>query len=87
MIKNLRGIYFSRRSCAKGLQVMALLIEITPDLAALHKQRVLLYLQMQNMKLARKDLESYLTLAPEAEDREEMELQLKSVVRWPASLN
>jgi regulator of sirC expression with transglutaminase-like and TPR domain len=87
MINNLRGIYFSRRSYAKGLQVMDLLIEITPELAELHKQRALLYLQMQNMKSARKDLESYLRLAPEAEDREEMELQLKSVVRWLASLN
>jgi regulator of sirC expression with transglutaminase-like and TPR domain len=87
MINNLRGIYFSRRSYTKALQVMDLLIEVSPLLADLHKQRALLYLQMQQMKSARTDLESYLRLAPEAEDRAEIELQLKTVVRWLASLN
>lgn len=87
MINNLRGIYFSRRSFAKALQIMDLLLDVSPDLADLHKQRALLHLQMQQMKAARVDLESYLRLAPEADDKAEMELQLKTVVRWLASLN
>jgi regulator of sirC expression with transglutaminase-like and TPR domain len=87
MINNLRGIYFSRRRYAKALQVMDLLIDISPDLAGLRKQRALLHLQTQEMRSARMDLEAYLRLAPDADDRGEMESQLKSVVRWIASLN
>jgi regulator of sirC expression with transglutaminase-like and TPR domain len=87
MINNLRGIYFSRRRYAKAMQVMDLLIEISPRLGDLRKQRAQLFLQMQDMRGARADLEEYLRLAPDAEDKEVMEAQLKSVVRWLASLN
>jgi regulator of sirC expression with transglutaminase-like and TPR domain len=87
MINNLRGIYFSRRRYMKALQVMDLLIEISPELAELRKQRAQLYLQIQDMRAARADLESYLLLAPGAEDKAAIEGQLKSVIRWLASLN
>jgi regulator of sirC expression with transglutaminase-like and TPR domain len=87
MINNLRGIYFSRRKYAKALQVMDLLIDISPRLGDLRKQRAQLYLQMQEMRKARADLEEYLRMSPEAEDKEAIEDQLKSVVRWLASLN
>jgi regulator of sirC expression with transglutaminase-like and TPR domain len=87
MINNLRGIYFSRRDYAKALQVMDLLIDVSPDLGELRKQRAQLYLQTQEMRSARADLDEYLRLSPEAPDREAIEGQLKSVVRWLASLN
>jgi regulator of sirC expression with transglutaminase-like and TPR domain len=87
MINNLRGIYFSRRRYAKAMQVMDLLIEVSPQLAELRKQRAQLSLQTQDMRAARADMEAYLRLAPEAQDKAEMEAQLKSVVRWLASLN
>ena len=87
MINNLRGIYFSRRSYTKALQVMDLLIDATPQLADHYKQRALLHLQMKQMSAARRDIETYLGIAPEAEDRAEMQQQLKSVVRWLATLN
>jgi regulator of sirC expression with transglutaminase-like and TPR domain len=87
MINNLRGIYFSRRRYAKAMQVMDLLIEVSPQLADLRKQRAQLFLQMQDMRAARADLEEYLRLAPGASDKEQIEAQLKSVVRWLASLN
>jgi regulator of sirC expression with transglutaminase-like and TPR domain len=87
MINNLRGIYFSRRRYAKAMQVMDLLIDVSPTLPDLRKQRAQLYLQMQDMRAARGDLETYLRLSPAAEDKETIEAQLKSVVRWLASLN
>jgi len=87
MINNLRGIYFSRRRYTKALQVMDLLIDISPRLGELRKQRAQLYLQMQEMRKARADLEEYLRLSPDAEDKDAMEAQLKNVVRWLASLN
>jgi regulator of sirC expression with transglutaminase-like and TPR domain len=87
MINNLRGIYFSRRAYAKALEVMDLLIEITPGLAGQYKQRGLLYLQTKQMRAAAADIRKYLELAPDAEDRAEMTAQLKQVVRWLAALN
>jgi regulator of sirC expression with transglutaminase-like and TPR domain len=87
MINNLRGIYFSRRRYAKAMQVMDLLIEVSPTLPELRKQRAQLFLQTQDMRAARTDLESYLQMAPAADDKEAIEAQLKSVVRWLASLN
>ena len=87
IVNNLRGIYFSRRSYLKALEVMNLLIDATPALADHYKQRGLLYLQMQRLGAARADLERYLKLAPNAEDRAEMEQQVRALVLWHASLN
>jgi len=87
MINNLRGIYFSRRSYSKALQVMNLLIDASPDIAEHYKQRGLVYLQMKQMRAARADLQRYLEMSPEAPDRAEMEKQLLSVMRWMATLN
>jgi regulator of sirC expression with transglutaminase-like and TPR domain len=87
MINNLRGIYLSRRRYAKAMQVMDLLVDISPRLGDLRKQRAQLFLQMQDMRGARADLEEYLRLSPDADDKEAIESQLKSVVRWLASLN
>lgn len=87
MINNLRGIYFSRRLYRKALQVMDLLIDATPELADHYKQRAMLHTQLQQMGSARVDLERYLAMVPDAEDREERKAQLRSAVRWLASLN
>jgi len=87
MINNLRAIYFSRRLYRKALQVMDLLIDATPRLADLYKQRAMVHLRIQQMGAARADLEKYLKMAPDAEDRKEMEAQLRTAVRWLASLN
>ena len=87
MLNNLRGIYFSRRLYRKALQVMDLLIDAAPSVADHYKQRAMLHLRMQQMRAARADLEQYLKMSPEAEDREEREGQLRTAVRWLASLN
>ena len=87
MINNLRGIYFSRRLYRKALQVMDLLIDATPSVPDHYKQRAMLHFQLQQMGAARADLEHYLQMAPDAEDREEREQQLRAAIRWLASLN
>jgi regulator of sirC expression with transglutaminase-like and TPR domain len=87
MINNLRGIYFSRRSYRKALQVLNLLLEANPDSADEYKQRGIVYLQLRQMKPARSDLEKYLELAPEAKDREEIEKQLMTLKRWLVGMN
>jgi len=87
MINNLRGIYFSRRLYRKALQVMDLLVDATPELADHYKQRAMLHMQLQQMGAARADLERYLEMVPDAEDRAEREAQIRTAVRWLASLN
>jgi len=87
MINNLRGIYFSRRLYRKALQIMDLLIDATPELADHYKQRAMLHFQIQQMGAAKADLERYLKMAPDAEDREERKGQLRAAIRWLASLN
>jgi len=47
----------------------------------------MLHTQLQQMGSARVDLERYLAMVPDAEDREERKAQLRSAVRWLASLN
>lgn len=87
MINNLRGIYFARRAYRKALLVMNLLIEGDPTSPDEYKQRGLLYLQLDQARAAKADLEHYLELAPIAPDRAGVEAQLASLRRLLAGLN
>ncbi len=87
MINNLRAIYFSQRSFEKAQDILNLLIEANPDSAEEYKQRGLVRLQMRHLLAGKKDLETYLTLNPEADDREEIEGQLEAIGKWLAALN
>ena len=87
MVNNLRGIYSSRRAYGKALQTLNLLLAADPDAAEVYKQRGIVQIQMRNLRAARADLESYLRLAPEAEDRAEVEKHLRAVRKFLAGLN
>ena len=87
MINNLRGIYFSQRSFEKAQDILNLLIEANPNSAEEYKQRGLVRLQMRQMIAGKKDLQKYLALNPEAEDKEEIQGQLHAVGKWLAALN
>ena len=87
MINNLRGIYFSQRSFEKAQEILNLLIEANPDSAEEYKQRGLVRLQMRPLIAGKRDLQKYLTLNPEAEDKEEIQGQLHAVGKWLAALN
>ena len=87
MINNLRGIYFSRQSYGKAVQVLDLLIGANPDSADEYKQRGMVRLHNREMQAAKADLQRYLDLAPGASDREEIEAQLASIARWLAMMN
>ncbi len=87
MINNLRGIYFSQRSFEKAQEILNLLIEANPDSAEEYKQRGLVRLQMRRLIAGKRDLQKYLTLNPEAEDKEEIQGQLHAVGKWLAALN
>jgi len=87
MINNLRGIYFSRGAHRKSLRILNLLLEANPDSAEEYKQRGLTYLQMEQTRAAKADLERYLELAPEAADRTAVEKQLASLTHWLVGMN
>jgi len=87
MINNLRGIYFSSRSYEKALEILNLLIEANPGSAEEYKQRGLVRLQMRQMTAGKQDLQKYLSLNPQASDKEEIQGQLQAVGRWLAALN
>jgi len=87
MINNLRGIYFSQRSYEKAQEILDLLIEANPDSAEEYKQRGLVRLQMRHLIAGKRDLQKYLALNPQAEDREEIQGQLQAIGKWLAALN
>jgi regulator of sirC expression with transglutaminase-like and TPR domain len=87
MINNLRGIYFSQRSFEKAQDILNLLIEANPDSAEEYKQRGLVRLQMRQLIAGKRDLQRYLALNPQADDKEEIEGQLHAVGKWLAALN
>jgi regulator of sirC expression with transglutaminase-like and TPR domain len=87
MINNLRGIYFSQRSFEKAQSILDLLIAANPESAEEYKQRGLVRLQMRRLVAGKSDLQKYLELNPEAEDKEEIQGQLQAVGKWLAALN
>jgi regulator of sirC expression with transglutaminase-like and TPR domain len=87
MLNNLRGVYFMRQESAKALRVLDLLIEAEPTNADEHKQRAVVLLQHERLPEARAAFQRYLELAPKADDREEVEEQIRNIAFWLASRN
>lgn len=87
MINNLRGIYFSRESYGKAMQILDVLIGANPESADEYKQRGMVHLHNREMQAAKADLQKYLDLAPGASDREMIERQIASITRWLAMMN
>lgn len=87
MLSNLRAVYFQRQDIRKALQVLDWLVEANPQEAAEYKQRALLHAQLRRFHSAANDIGQYLRLAPDAEDRPELERQMRDWRRWMAALN
>jgi regulator of sirC expression with transglutaminase-like and TPR domain len=88
MLRNLRGVYLHRQAYGKALQTLNLLVAADPQAAEEYKLRGMVHLHLHNPAAARSDLETYLRLAPEAaQDRAEVEQQLRSLRSYQARLN
>jgi regulator of sirC expression with transglutaminase-like and TPR domain len=87
MINNLRGVYFGRRESLKALQVLDLLIAADPDSPEEHRQRAAALLHERRIAEALTAFQRYLTLAPNAPDRERVEEQMRNIAFWIASRN
>jgi regulator of sirC expression with transglutaminase-like and TPR domain len=91
MVQNLHRGYMRRSDWPRAVETLDLLMLgpaiATPGIAGLHKLRGLLLLEMRRYQDARRDLEKYLALEPEAPDREEIRKQIASIHQWLGRIN
>lgn len=87
MLNNLRAIYFQRQAWPKLLPTLNLLVEALPYSAEERKQRAVVHVQLRHFAKARQDFESYLELAPDADDRREVTEHIRAVAEWMAGMN
>jgi regulator of sirC expression with transglutaminase-like and TPR domain len=87
MLQNLRGVYLRRRDWARAVDTLDLLLLGAPELSGLLKQRGLLHMELKHFQAARRDLERYLAMEPEAGDREEIRKQIRAIHTWLAKVN
>ena len=87
MLHNLRAVYLQEQAHGKLLQTLDLLMAAHPQAADEYKLRGLVHLRMRHTAAARRDLETYLRLAPAAQDRPEIERRLRSLRSYQARLN
>jgi regulator of sirC expression with transglutaminase-like and TPR domain len=95
MLRNLQRDYIARRDWARALETVHLLIlgigspggALDQELAAAHKLRSTLHLELNHYSAARADLEMYLRILPDAPDTEDVRLQVEAIHRRLARLN
>lgn len=87
MLNNLRGIHLNSCQYRKAISVLDLMIAISSDKADRFKERGMLYYQLRDFPRARKDLERYLALRPDAADTQEVEKQIAGLRTLLAMMN
>ena len=87
MLQNLRGVYLRRSDWARTVQTLDLLLIGAPEVSGLYKQRGLLQIELRRMQAARADLERYLALEPEADDRDAVKKQIQAIHGWLGRVN
>jgi regulator of sirC expression with transglutaminase-like and TPR domain len=91
MVRNLHRGYMRRSDWPRAAETLDLLMlgvkAGSPGMSGLHKLRGMLSLELHRYQAARRDLETYLTLEPDATDREEIQKQLASIHRRLGRLN
>jgi regulator of sirC expression with transglutaminase-like and TPR domain len=79
MLNNLKWIYLERGEPLKSLSVLDQLVILDPRSASEIRDRGLLYITLERYAQALEDLESYLRLAPRADDLEMVKAHIESV--------
>ncbi len=79
MLNNLKWIYLERGEPLKTLSVLDQLLILDPTSASEMRDRGLLYITLESYPQALEDLESYLRLAPGADDAAMIKAQIESV--------
>jgi len=87
MLHNLKAIYVRQERWDKLLPVLDLLLHAMPGSADEHRTRGIAQLHLHRFREARADLNRYIDLAPQAEDRKAVSEELKKIHRMLAALN
>lgn len=87
MLNNLKIIYLRQNDFIKGLSIVERLMVLDPVSGEDIRDRGLIYLQLECFKQALEDLESYLRLAPHAEDAPAIRQQVTVLTRQVAQIH
>ncbi len=87
MLNNLKIIYLRQNDFIKGLSIVERLMVLDPVSGEDIRDRGLIYLQLECFKQALEDLESYLRLAPHAEDAPAIRQQVTVLIRQVAQIH
>ena len=87
MLNNLKIIYLRQNDLIKGLSIVDRLMVLDPASGEDIRDRGLIYLQLECFKQALEDLESYLRLAPHAEDAPAIRQQVTVLTRQVAQIH
>jgi regulator of sirC expression with transglutaminase-like and TPR domain len=87
ILRNLKAIYLRDEDKDRALRVVDLLVRIQPGSAEDLRDRGVLYAALDCYGLAARDLESYLALAPQGRDAEELQAKVAWLRQQAARLN
>ncbi len=87
MLINLRGIYLHQGDFLRGLSVEERLVILEPNPVREYRDRGLLHLRIENFSQALEDLETYLRLASDANDADEIREQVSSLKKRVTQLH
>jgi regulator of sirC expression with transglutaminase-like and TPR domain len=87
MLRNLHNVYLNLRDLEKAVATLDLLLLGAPEMTQWYRQRGALYVELRRFQAARTDLEKYLTLAPDASDRDKVIAQLERIHSWLGRVN
>jgi len=87
MLRNLKAIYLRDQDVDRALRVVDLIVRIQPGSAEDLRDRGVLYASLDCYGLAARDLESYLALAPQAKDADDLAARVAALRQRAARLN
>jgi regulator of sirC expression with transglutaminase-like and TPR domain len=87
MLNNLQLIYLRENDLIKGLSIVERLLVLDPTSSEGIRDRGIIYLRLECFKQALEDLQTYLSLAPQAEDADAIRDQIAVLMRQVAQIH
>jgi regulator of sirC expression with transglutaminase-like and TPR domain len=87
LLRNLRGIYVHYRQLPQALSATSRILALSPDNAREWRERANLHLNLECFRAALTDFQSYLALAPDAEDADAIRSKVVELQRTCSMLN
>ncbi|HEX4205292.1 MAG TPA: transglutaminase-like domain-containing protein [Ktedonobacteraceae bacterium] len=87
MLNNLKHIYLDTEDYERLLPICDFILLLVPHYAHEWRDRGMVHLQLKHYSRARRDLESYLELAPQADDYHEIREYLRTIRQLIARMN